>query len=129
MSDTSELSIGIFLRFKKDFSNEEKERIVGELKKKGLIQRVFFDNAKDTESFKETVNNIKVPGHSPGRPEHANKALKEVLVNDFTKGTIKQKKICWAIYKSAIAEHLDTKQKKLNELLLNVQLPQNELQL
>ena len=125
MANPPELNIGPFLLKEKDFSNEEKKRIAGELKKNGLIQRVFFNNAKSTALFKHIVKDIKVRGHSPGRPDHANKALKEVLVNDFTKGTNKQKKICWTIYKDAIAEHLGKKQKKLNKLLLNVPLPKS----
>jgi archaellum component FlaC len=119
MSATSEMSIGRYFMQKHDFSDLEKERIVEELEKDGLIKKIFYENVGSSPIFSSSLKRIKIPGFRPGTKHHTEKSTIQII-QDLRGG--KNHSLAWEIYQEAIAEHIEKQQEKLNILLTKVSL-------
>jgi hypothetical protein len=109
-----------------EFSGKEKNRIAELLKAESPNKKIFLAYGGKSPLFKSLAKDIKIRGHSPGRPAHSEKALLKML-DEITTKKKGSRKACWLVYENAIADYVNLKQKKLDTLLMEARVKDKNL--
>lgn len=104
------------------FSAEEWDRIAALAADNGLPAQILRKCAPQTEGFRKISSQMKIGGHSPGRPGHTKKAVDLIIsyLNSTTEGP--KRVSSRSIYLNSVVHYVQGTLHKLNKLLLEVQV-------